>query len=401
MKALIVLENHFYKDNDGIVWCDRIIDYNFLKRYLSVFENIVVAGRCEKIEENIGVKLLVSGKNIEFIELPEFIGAKGLIKNIYKIRKILRKAIRDTNCTIYRAPTHISLFTYKEVLKEHKPLALEFMMAADKMIDGKNIIKILINKLIKLKAKKMCLKANGVSYVTERILQKDYPCKAIIDGESNDFFTSSYSTIDLEEEDFYKRNWEIDEKPEVFKIIHTGYMDSYRKGQDVLIKAVKEVKKAGYNVELILIGDGKKKEEFEKLACKLQIEDIVKFKGLIKDKKEIIDNLRKAHILVFPTQSEGLPRTIIEAMAQGLPCISSPVDGIPELLDDEFLIDYTNYKAYADKIIELITNWEKMKKISLQNYEKSQKYKKEVLMNKRKEFYKKLKRMAEYETKEK
>ena len=131
------------------------------------------------------------------------------------------------------------------------------------MIDGKNIIKILVNKLIKLKAKKMCLKANGVSYVTERILQKDYPCKAIIDGESNDFFTSSYSTIDLEEEDFYKRNWKIDEKPEVFKIIHTGYMDSYRKGQDVLIKAVKEVKEAGYNVELILIGDGKKKEEFD------------------------------------------------------------------------------------------------------------------------------------------
>lgn len=401
MKALIVLENHFYKDKQKNIWCDRVIDYNFLKRYLEVFDKIVVAGRCQKTSNVDDKKLLVSGENVEFILLPEFIGAKGLIKNLYKIKKILRNGIRNTDCTIYRAPTHISLFTYKEVLKQHKPLALEFMMAADKMVEGTNIIKLLANKLIKKRAQKMCKKANGVSYVTEKILQNDYPCKAIIDGESNEFFTSSYSTIDLEEKDFYKKKWKIDEKPEVFKIIHTGYMDSYRKGQDVLIKAVKEVKEAGYNVELILIGDGKKREEFEKIACELQIEDIIKFKGLIKNKKEIIENLRDAHILVFPTQSEGLPRTIIEAMAQGLPCISSPVDGIPELLDKEFLINYTDYMAYANKIIELITNWEKMKKISLRNYEKSQKYKKEVLMNKRKEFYQKLKRVAEYGTKEK
>lgn len=401
MKALIVLENHFYEDKQKNIWCDRIVDYNFLKRYLEVFDKVVVAGRCQKISSVGDKKLLVSGENVEFIHLPEFIGAKGLIKNLYNIKKILRNGIRSTDCTIYRAPTHISLFTYKEVLKQHKPLALEFMMAADKMVEGTNIIKILANKLIKKRAQKMCKKANGVSYVTEKILQNDYPCKAILDGESNEFFTSSYSTIDLEEKDFYKQKWKIDEKIEVFKIIHTGYMDSYRKGQDVLIKAVKKVKESGYNVELILIGDGKKRKEFEKLTCELQIEDIVKFKGLIKDKKEIIKNLREAHILVFPTQSEGLPRTLIEAMAQGLPCISSPVDGIPELLDDEFLIDYTDYEAYANKIIELITNWEKMKKISLQNYEKSQKYKKEVLMNKRKEFYEKLKRMAEYGTKEK
>ena len=77
-------------------------------------------------------------------------------------------------------------------------------------------------------------------------------------------------------------------------------------------------------------------------------------------------------------------------MAQGLPCISSPVDGIPELLDNEFLINYNDYVAYANKIIELINNWERMIKISSENYEKSKKYEKEILENKRKEFYKKI-----------
>lgn len=398
MKALIVLENHFYKDDNNNIWCDRIIDYNFLKRYLSVFDKVVVAGRCTRIDKTLD-KLLVSGENMEFVALPDFTGAKGIIRNLSKIKKILRKAILYTDATLYRAPTHISLFTYKEVLKAKKVLALEFMMAADKMIDGRGIIKKILNKAIEKKAQKMCKKANGVAYVTEKILQQKYPCKAILNGENQKYFTANYSTIDLEAKDFYKQDWKEEEKPKVYKIIHTGYMDSYRKGQDTLIKAVKDVINKGYNVEVTLIGDGKERQEFEKLAEKLNIQEKVHFKGIIKDKYEILKNLRQSHILVFPTHSEGLPRTIIEAMSQGLPCISSPVDGIPELLSEDFLIDYDNYQLYSDKIIELITNWKKMIEISQDNYNKAIKYEKAKLYKERAMFYQKIRRMAEDENK--
>ena len=401
MKALIVLENHFFKDKNEKIWCDRVVSYDFLTRYLNIFEELVVAGRCKTIENNINQKLLVSGPNVKFVELPDFVGIKGLIKNILKIKSILRKTITNIDCVIYRAPTHLSLFTYNEVLKQHKPLALEFMMAADKMVEGDNVIKKVANFYIKTKAQKMCMKANGVSYVTERMLQKEYPCKAIIKGENDEFFTSNYSTINLQEEDFFEQKWKENEIPSTFKIIHTGYMDSYRKGQDVLIKAIKEVKDKGYNIKLTLIGDGNKRKEFEELAKKLKIDNIVEFKGLIKEKKKVLEELRNSHMLVFPTQSEGLPRTIIEAMAQGLPCISSPIDGIPELLENEFLIDYTDYKAYANKIIELISDWSKMIKISNENFKKSKKYQGNLLQIRREEFYKKIRRMAEYETKEK
>ena len=49
MKALIVLENHFYVDNENKVWCDRVVDYNYLKRYLNVFESIIIAGRTKRV----------------------------------------------------------------------------------------------------------------------------------------------------------------------------------------------------------------------------------------------------------------------------------------------------------------------------------------------------------------
>ena len=384
-KALIVLENHFFLDSDNNVWCDRVVDYNYLRRYLSVFDEIIVTGRTQIIDKITDNKLLVSGSKVEFVPMPDFKGAKGLIKNIFKLKKIIREQIKKCDCAIYRAPTHLSLFTYKEVIKAKKPLGIEFMMAANKMFDGNSILYSIFNKLVDKKAKKICLKADAVSYVTESILQKEYPCRAIKESNNNSFYTTTYSSIDLTEDMYYKQNWK--EKPEVYNIIHTGYMDSYRKGQDILIKALKIVLDNGYNVTLTLVGDGEKKTEFESLTEKLSISNKVIFKGLIKDKKQVLELLRKSHMLVFPTQSEGLPRTIIEAMSQGLVCVASPVDGIPELLDEEYLVNYDDVEGYAKRIMSLLDNWEKMKQISLDNYNKSIKYRKDFLDKKRKDFY--------------
>lgn len=390
MKVLVVLENHFILDSNGKVWCDRVVDYNYLKRYLNVFDNIVLTGRT-KIKENIDeTKLLVSGNNVEFVPMPDFKGAKGLLLNLFKLKKIIKEQTKKCDCVIYRAPTHLSLFTYKEVLKQNKVLALEFMMAANKMFDGDGIIKKIFNKIIDKKAKKMCLQANGVSYVTESILQKEYPCKAIINSNNDKYFTGSYSSIDLSADLFFRQDWNKDKKPETFRLIHIGYMDSYRKGQDVVIKTLKNIIDNGYKAKLTFIGDGEKREQFELLVNKYNLSDNVEFKGLIKDKKILINELRNSHFMIFPTQSEGLPRTIIEAMSQGLVCISSPVDGIPELLEDEFLIHYNDVKQYANKVIELMNNWEKCCIESNKNYEKAKKYEKCKLDKKREQFYKKM-----------
>ena len=387
MKALIVLENHFYFDKDNNVWCDRIVDYNYLQRYLNVFDSIILTGRTKMVEKIEDKKLLVSGKNVDFVPMPDFKGAKGLLLNLFKIKSIIKKEIEKSDCAIYRAPTHLSLFTYKEVIKKNKPLALEFMMAADKMFDGDSLIKKILNKFIDKKAKKMCLKADGVSYVTEYVLQDKYPCKAIFKPNNKKYFTESYSSIDLSDEMYYKQSWKSEEKPKLFEIIHTGYMDSYRKGQDVLIKAIKIIVERGYNVKLTLIGDGEKKSEFENLVKSLNLEKVVIFKGLIKEKQSVLNYLRKSHFLVLPTQSEGLPRTLIEGMSQGLVCISSPVDGIPELLDKDFLINYDDVEGYANKLIELMSNWNKCCLESKKNYTKSLKYCQKNLDKKRKKFY--------------
>ncbi len=394
MKLLLILESHFFIDNNGDVWCDRVVDYNFLKRYMSAFSEIIVCGRTDDSNKE-KYKLKVSGPSVSFRKLPNFYGIKGLIKNLLKIRKQIGKYVDESDAVLYRVPTPLSLFTYKEVLRRNKVLGLEFMISADKMIEGKGFIKDFLNKRIDNIAKDICKKANGVSYVTDYVLQQKYPSQSLLKGkETNEFFTASYSTIELDKNNLELRNWKIDDVPKKYKLIHTGFMDTYRKGQDILIRALKIIINDGYNVELNLIEDGKKRQEFERLSHELEIEKNVNFLGAIKDKQKIFDCLKESHLLVFPTESEGLPRTIIEAMAVGLPCISSPVDGIVELLNEKYLVENRTPEAYSQKIEELLNNWGNMIQAGNENYNKALKYEKSILDSRRQSFYKKLSDLA-------
>ena len=355
MTALILLEYHFIKGKDGYIYCDRVIDYNYLERYLNVFDDIILCGRMAETDEDCSKKLLVSGENIHFVPIPDFQGIKGLLKNYHRIMKTVKEIIPKVQCCIMRAPNHLSLITYKLFKKKNLPFALEFNIAADKFIENPNVVGKILNKWVVKRTKNMCMTANGVSYVTNHILQKTYPCRAMFDSVDQRYFTSSYSTINLTNSMMYNQKWNERKRPQTIKIVHTGYMDSYRKGHITLLNSVKILVDKGYtNIELILVGDGKKKAEFEGLANELNISNYVHFVGLIKKREEMTNVLKNCHMLVFPTYSEGLPRSIIEAMAVGLVCISSSVDGIPELLEEEMLVDFNDALGYANKMIELI-----------------------------------------------
>ena len=87
----------------------------------------------------------------------------------------------------------------------------------------------------------------------------------------------------------------------------------------------------------------------------LKIEEYVKILGQVPEGEKILQ-LRSSDIFVLPTFSEGLPISLLEAMAAGLPIISTPVGAIPEVIDEGkngFLIQPGDYEALAEKIVIL------------------------------------------------
>lgn len=88
---------------------------------------------------------------------------------------------------------------------------------------------------------------------------------------------------------------------------------------------------------LLIVGDGRQKQNLQELAQQLGVQEQVRFLGYRTDVKEL---LKAADCFVFPSYQEGLPGALMEAMAAGLPCIASKIRGnIDALTDSEFLFD--------------------------------------------------------------
>jgi len=106
---------------------------------------------------------------------------------------------------------------------------------------------------------------------------------------------------------------------------------SHEKCHADLIGAVAELVRNETDVVLELVGDGAMRPALEELAHQLGIGDRVRFLGTRSDVPVL---LRGFDIFVLPSRFEGLPLTILEAMASGLPVVSTKVGGIPELVED-------------------------------------------------------------------
>lgn len=97
-----------------------------------------------------------------------------------------------------------------------------------------------------------------------------------------------------------------------------------QKNQAILIKALREVVEQGHNPLLLLLGDGDLRDSLQRQVTQLGLISYVRFCGWVDN---VQDYLATADIFILPSLVEGLSNALMEAMAQGLPCIVSDVPG--------------------------------------------------------------------------
>jgi glycosyltransferase involved in cell wall biosynthesis len=112
-------------------------------------------------------------------------------------------------------------------------------------------------------------------------------------------------------------------------IILTVARLSGQKGHDFLIPAIPHLIKAFPGLKFVWVGEGEKKEELGELLRAYGIADQVLLLG---HRSDIPDLLQAADLFVLPTYYEGQPFALLEAMAYGLPLITTNTDGIPEVI---------------------------------------------------------------------
>jgi glycosyltransferase involved in cell wall biosynthesis len=228
--------------------------------------------------------------------------------------------------------------------------------------------------------KRQCARACGTVYVTERTLQVRYP-------PNDEGLSIGCSDVELQDEAFAAapRSREVFRHP--IMLITVASLAQLYKAPDVLIDAVALCVKGGVDLKLVIVGDGRYRPVLQRRARRLGLEGSVSFRGQLPAGLPICQELDHADLFVLASRTEGLPRAIIEAMARGLPCIGSLVGGIPELLPPEDLVAPGDARSLASKIREVVTDPERMARMSARNLEKARSYHEQRLQVRRLAFY--------------
>ena len=132
-------------------------------------------------------------------------------------------------------------------------------------------------------------------------------------------------------------------KNNIFTILAVGRLDPI-KGFDRLIE---EVSKLKFDFHLNIICEGNQKDKLEELINSKNLNQKVSLLGF---KDNIPQHLLNCHLQVMSSLSEGLPLTLIEGILYSPIIISTPVGGIVEILDKDYLVNIDNFSEIITKI---------------------------------------------------
>jgi glycosyltransferase involved in cell wall biosynthesis len=105
------------------------------------------------------------------------------------------------------------------------------------------------------------------------------------------------------------------------------------KGQELLLRAIAQLRVGGTDVRLDLVGDGAQRATLEELAAGLGVAGAVAFRGSV-GQDRIRELYAEADVFCLPSFAEGVPVVLMEAMATELPVVTTRITGVPELVAD-------------------------------------------------------------------
>lgn len=381
MKAIFIHDHPFHEFN-GEFYSPATFPSNIWKRYLSVFEEIVVVGRGRSVFDNKGLSL----SSCENVVFKPYFGVSGGVDYLLKKRKIkkhLKPLIKQADAIILRLPSFFGECAVEICNQLGRPYLAEMVGCSwDSSWNYGSVTGKLRAPFSLMKTKQAIKNACGVIYVTEHFLQQRYPTNAQITSYASNVYIEEFSEEVLSNHQLYLKSDKTSYKLALLANLQVKY-----KGFEVIFKALElAIKKLDKPVVLYLYGGGKS-DYIKSLVRKYRIEENVKIMGLLNSGQEVYEALDGVDLYVHPSLTEGLPRAVIEAMSRGCPVLASSAGGIPELLDSNYLHKPGDYNKLAEQLFVCLSNENKLLEMSKDNFFKAKNYTSSILNERRNKFW--------------
>ena len=163
---------------------------------------------------------------------------------------------------------------------------------------------------------------------------------------------------------------ELDKNHYVYDVAYVGRI-TYQKNPEKLIEVINFLHNFNKNVKVAIVGTGDKFNDLIKLVKQYNLESVVDILGFMDNPLKLLSNSK---VMVMTSRYEGLPMTVLEAMALGVPVVSTPVDGLRDVIINEkngYLLH--DSKKIAEKLNEIVINSnlrERMSKSAVEIFDK-------------------------------
>ena len=286
--------------------------------------------------------IVTSDSNIKIYSLNEDAGMS------LRARKIMMRILKQIKPDVIHTHLHSYPYVMIYAIKHHIPII--HTMHNMPIFESKKLGRIILKFLFK---HKFAIPVGISNIISEQIKELYHVPSYTI-----------YNPVDVSKFDIKK------DKQKQFTFITIGRM-SEQKNQQLLLKSFRILVNNYKNVKLIFVGDGVLKDDLLKLTNDLKLNDYIEYVGNVND---VENYLKIADAFVLSSIYEGLPMTILEAMAASLPIISTNVGGVKDIVTNNGILVKVDENDLAKAMLSLIENEKLCNEFKNNSYENAKNY---------------------------
>lgn len=330
--ALFVNQPIYYHEGRDEYSSDYMNLIDFLFEASRLFQSVSV---CLPVQQGSGMTAIELPGNVEIVHLPHYHGPMDLLRSSHEVIPALARIVRsnvvaDADLVGTVVPSTLGAVTVLQTYYRGS-VPHVFVMRGDKrqtldsITDGNPLKRVLLGGPIR-----------AYDWLFSRLSAKDDVALLTIGDLRETIADYGYHPEDVSPFRPLIPGDIMVEEPNVdcslTDILYVGRL-SEEKGVDDLVRGFKRLRDGDESMRLHVVGTGAAEQDLRDLAAELGVSGSVQFHGFVPKGSELWQHFDAADVFVLPSYTEGLPRVVGEAMARGLPVVTTAVGGLPDLID--------------------------------------------------------------------